>query len=368
MTQSVSGSGSAEDTSLPNFQRATSKVIVGAAVVVVLSILGFLIPAPFVVYSPGPVVDVLGTRESDGKEIVQVSGHPTYYDDGKLEMTTVFVTSPDNSPSVFEVAFAWISNEAAVVPRGFVYNDEVTNEDTEREGAVDMVQSQDAATATALTALGYQLRPIIEVLDVSEDLPADGKLEVRDRIVAVNGIRVDNAQDVVETVVATEPGDSVVFSVRRETELLDITVTPEDVDGAPRVGIIPGVGYRFPFKVAVNISGDIGGPSAGLMFSLSIYDTLTPGSLTDGETLAGTGEINEKGEVGPIGGIQQKIVAARDSGAKLFFVPEQNCEQALGAPNGSMRLVRVTTMEGALEAINKWTADRDAVLPTCEAS
>ena len=100
-----------------------------------------------------------------------------------------------------------------------------------------------------------------------------------------------------------------------------------------RVGIVPGTGFTFPFDVHVNIDPDIGGPSAGLMFSLAIYDTLTPGSLTGDELVAGTGTIPDDGSVGPIGGIQQKIVAARDDGAELFLVPPDNCADALGAPN-----------------------------------
>jgi PDZ domain-containing protein len=102
------------------------------------------------------------------------------------------------------------------------------------------------------------------------------------------------------------------------------------------------------------------------MFSLAIYDTLTPGSLTDDEIVAGTGEIALDGRVGPIGGIQQKVVAARDAGAELFLVPEANCEEALKADNGDMQLVLAETMHTAREAIEEWADDRDADLPSCE--
>ncbi len=94
-----------------------------------------------------------------------------------------------------------------------------------------------------------------------------------------------------------------------------------DDDGVPRIGIVPGNGFDFPFQVHVNIDPDVGGPSAGLMFSLAIFDTLTPGSLTGDAAVAGTGTMSEDGSVGPIGGIQQKIVGARDDGAELFLVP-----------------------------------------------
>ena len=104
---------------------------------------------------------------------------------------------------------------------------------------------------------------------------------------------------------------------------------------------------------------------ANLLFSLAIYDTLTPGSLTGDQIVAGTGTIDEKGKVGPIGGIQQKIVGARDDGAVLFLVPPDNCDDALGARNGDMRLVKAVTMHAAAQAIEKWVKNPDAKLPTC---
>jgi PDZ domain-containing protein len=102
------------------------------------------------------------------------------------------------------------------------------------------------------------------------------------------------------------------------------------------------------------------------MFATSIYDTLTPGSLTDGEVVAGTGTISADGKVGEIGGIQQKIAGARADGAKLFLVPPANCSDALGADNGPMRLVKAATLAGAISEIKAWTADHDATLPSCE--
>ena len=124
----------------------------------------------------------------------------------------------------------------------------------------------------------------------------------------------------------------------------------------------------LPFPVQVDINPAIGGPSAGLMFSLAIYDTLTPGSLTDGGRVAGTGEIADDGTVGPIGGIQQKIVGARQDGAQLFLVPSDNCTDAEGARNGDMRLAKVTTFQSALSIVQTWAKNHDAKLPECPAS
>ncbi len=134
------------------------------------------------------------------------------------------------------------------------------------------------------------------------------------------------------------------------------------------MGIRIGTGFELPFEVSVNLSDKIGGPSAGLMFSLAIFDTLTPDSLTGGQVVAGTGTIDEQGRVGPIGGIQQKIVGAREDGAQLFMVPPDNCADAIGSRNGDMRLVRAVTMHAAVQAIEKWVKNPDAKLPECAAT
>lgn len=323
-----------------------------------------LLPLPYVTFEPGITVDVLG--EQDGEEIIQVEGQRTYRDDGQLRMTTVYVTQPGGRLTLFEAMGAWLSEERAIYPYDAIYGPEETAEDSRRESAVEMVSSQDAATAVALQEIGYDVSTVIEVLDVTEGLPADGKLQVRDVLTRVGDTEIVVAQDVVDAVRAAPPGDPVEFAILRDGRPMTVEITPRLVEGQPRVGVVPGPGYEFPFDVTVNVDPDIGGPSAGLMFSLAIYDTLTPGSLTDGEVVAGTGSILPSGEVAPIGGIQQKIVAARDAGAGLFLVPKDNCADALGAPRGSMRLVRADTMHGALTAVTSWAEDRDAPLPACQ--
>jgi PDZ domain-containing protein len=213
--------------------------------------------------------------------------------------------------------------------------------------------------------------PALEVLLIGDGTPADGALAVRDLFVAVDGkalpADVQQASDQLRAAIkATPPGKQVTFTVLRDGKEVDVPVTPEPGDdGTPQVGIQLGQGYRFPFQVSVTIDPRIGGPSAGLMFSLAIYDTLTPGSLTDGGRVAGTGEIEPDGTVGAIGGIQQKIVGARHDGAQLFLVPADNCDDARGAANGDMRLVRVDTFQTALTAVQDWASDRDADLPSC---
>jgi PDZ domain-containing protein len=165
-------------------------------------------------------------------------------------------------------------------------------------------------------------------------------------------------------------GKTATFVVRRDgkTEQVEITAeaAPDDA-GRAVVGVQIGVGYDFPFDVSVRLSEDIGGPSAGLIFSLGVYDTLTPGALSGGTDVAGTGTIDERGRVGSIGGIQQKIVAAADAGAKVFLVPPGNCDEARGADmkGDDIRLVRATTMHSAVEALKTYADDPTADLPAC---
>lgn len=351
-------------------QRLIAAIIAAPLVLALLVVAAFL-PLDYVTYSPGYTVDVLA--ESDGAEIIQVDGHKTYRDDGELRMTTVLVSLPKDQgecaggcKNLYELMATWAGSDDAVYPYDAVYSDDETPESNDREGAVSMVTSQDAAIAVALRELGYETEPAVEVSFVEAGMPAEGKLLARDILLKVNGEPLKDAQQLVDAVRATEPGDAVELTIRRGRTTSEVSVVPRQVDGVQYIGITPGNGFQFPFDVRVNIDPNIGGPSAGLMFSLAIYDTLTPGSLTGGGVVAGTGEIAATGQVGPIGGIQQKIAGARDDGAELFLVPPDNCGEALGADPGGMRLVKATTMHAALEAIQDWVADPEADLPTCQ--
>jgi len=324
------------------------------------------VPLPYVTYYPGPTVDILGTTD-DGQETVQVTGHRAYHDeDGELRMTTVYVSTPQEDVTLPDLLRAYFDPDAAVWPRSSIYAPDETDESNSRESDLAMTSSQDTAIAAALTQLGEQLDPVVEVLDVTPGLPAEDKLEVRDILLEVGAPTITKGQDVIDAVQGAEPGEPITFVVRRKGERVSVDLTPEEVDGELRVGITPGEGFDFPFQVDVAISDNIGGPSAGLMMAMAIYDTLTPGSITDGANIAGTGTITPSGQVGPIGGIQQKIAAARDAGAELFFVPADNCTSIGGVDPGSMRLARATTMDRTVTTLADWVADHDAVLPTCE--
>jgi PDZ domain-containing protein len=145
------------------------------------------------------------------------------------------------------------------------------------------------------------------------------------------------------------------------------TAAPDDPQASAIRVSIQAAGYTFPFKVDLKLDQNIGGPSAGMIFSMGIYDVLTPGSLTGGKAIAGTGEIDGEGHVSPIGGIQQKLVGAQSDGAKLFLVPADNCAEALGGhfDPDKMRLVKVTTLDDAVKDVRAWVKDPKAPLPRC---
>lgn len=347
----------------------TQRTVAGLCALVLLGVLvavSVFKPLPYVTYAPGGTVDVLG--ENDGKEIIQVSGHRSYRDDGQLRMTTVLVSTPEATLDLFSLMTDWVNPDDAIYPFDSVYTADETQEQNREEGQVDMVTSQDAATAAALRELGYAVKPAIEVAAVTPDTPADGKLEVRDLLLEVGGIPIKTPDDVAKAVSGADPGTPIPFRVRRggtKGKVVEVEITPTMIDGHQRVGIRIGTGFEFPFDVSVDIDPKIGGPSAGLMFSLAIYDTLTPGSLTGDGIVAGTGTMEVTGKVGPIGGIQQKIVGAREAGAQLFLVPPDNCDEAVDAHNGDMRLVKAVTMHAAVRAVEAWVKDHDVTLPTC---
>jgi PDZ domain-containing protein len=350
----------------------TRRTLTSVVVTVLLGVLvgaAFLLPVPYVTMSPGPTVDVLA--DSGGKPIIDVNGAKTYPTQGELRLVTVSVTSPTNQLSLVDALAAWFDRTRAVYPRDVIYPPDQSVADVRRESSVEMVGSQDAAIALALEELGYKLPLVTEVLGVTAGAPADGKLEPRDVVLSVNGVPIHRREQVVTQIQKSGVGEPVTFVVRRDGEKRTVKVTPEpseDDKSRAMVGAAIGTGYDFPFDVKVRIDDSIGGPSAGLIFATAVYDTLTPGALTGGHDVAGTGTINTQGQVGPIGGIQQKIVAAADAGAELFLVPPANCRAARGATvsEDEIRLVKAPTLHSALRSIKTFAHDPNADLPSCE--
>jgi Lon-like protease len=349
--------------------RRTLARLLSAGLFVALVLAAALVPVPYVTVSPGLTVDVLGHA---GKEpIVKVEGHRTYKTTGQLRMTTVSVSRPEHRVSLGEALTAWAAADDAVMPRKLMYPETSTNEQERAQSAAEMVGSQDNAVAAALSELGYDLPTYAEIIGVVPDGPSDGTLEPRDRLLRLDGRPIRRGEQLIAVLQRAEVGDELSGVVRRDGKRIPFTVTTTEspqVPGQAVIGVYVGTGYEFPFDVSVGIDDSIGGPSAGLVFAMSVFDTLTPGSLTGGAVVAGTGTISSTGKVGPIGGIQQKIAGAADAGAKIFLVPPDNCTGALDAPDDALeqlRLVRAPTLRSALHSVKTFADDPSADLPRC---
>ncbi len=348
-------------------RRTLASTLVFCLLLALVAVAAFL-PVPYVTMSPGPTVNVLGS--SQDKPIIDVRGARTYPTSGDLRLTTVSVTNPNRRIGLAETLKAWLDPKRAVYPRDVIYPPDQTADAVQQQSNVEMVSSQDTAIAAALHELGYHLPLQIEVLAVTKKSPADGRLETRDRILKVNGKPIHSVQQVTRAIQQSGIGKPATFVVRRGAVNKTLRVTPKPAPDDPKramVGVQIGTGYDFPFDVSVRLGEDIGGPSAGLIFSLGVYDRLTPGSLTGGTDIAGTGTIDAQGRVGAIGGIEQKIVAAADNGAKIFFVPPANCSSAEKADvkKDQIRLVKAPTMHSAVQSLRAYAANKNADLPAC---
>jgi Lon-like protease len=346
----------------------TAAILTGGLLLLMLIVAAVRLPVPFVSLEPGLTLDVL-ERQGE-KSMVRVQGSKTYPTSGALRLVTVSETTPEHRVGLVEALDAWVRPGTALYPRDVAFPEQTTNDDLRAASAAQMVSSQDTAVAAALRELGYELERFPVVAGVTPGGPSVGRLKVRDEIVSIAGTLTPDVRSVFDAVAEVEPGSEVeVEVVRRGTERrVEVTMgsDPDDEDRA-LLGVYPGSGFRFPFDVSVGIGDRIGGPSAGLVFALAIYDTLTPGALTGGRSVAATGSIDARGRVGEIGGVQQKVVGAWRDGSTLFLLPPGNCDSALAAPvdDDEIALVPVAGLDDAIRVVKTHADDPDAELPRC---
>jgi PDZ domain-containing protein len=348
---------------------AAAAIALVARVGVVIA--GARVTVPFTLFQPGPTINVLG--KLDGRQILEVKGHPVYRGTGQLRMVPIVLPQPLGPVSVWSALYAWLNPSDALYPTSVMYGKGETNAQNKAEDAQLMSSSQEDAVAAALGLAGIRYTSRPAVASVMPGAPAAGKLKPGDAFVAINGVATPTAQQLVRQVRSRPPGSTLRVEVRRgnATRVYTMRTVPAGTTPAlrkqARIGVGLNMSYHFPFTVKVRLSDSIGGPSAGMMFALAIYDLLTPGSVTDGRSVAGTGTITAAGTVGVIGGIAQKIAGAQADGARLFLVPAGNCDEAVHAhyDPAKMRLVKVSTLKGALGAIRAWAANSSANLPEC---
>lgn len=316
---------------------------------------------------PGPVFNTLGDYQ--GKPMLSVTGAETYPTNGRLDMLTVAVSGgPGRDIFASQALGALVGKKETVVPTEAYYPLDTTREEVAESNAHEMTSSQDVAVAAAMEELGRDYQVSLLVDEVVPGSPAEGRLRPDDRIMSVNGVRLDDdpaaAQTMSETVRSSETVDLTVHRDGRQTQ---VELTPETVDGQRAIGILMRQDFEFPVDVDFNVEG-IGGPSAGTMFALAIVDELTPGAMTGGRHVAGTGEIDPAGTVGPIGGARQKVAAATAEGATLFLSPADNCAEVIAAADQSkITVARIDTLDDARNAVEQYAAGSTSEIPKCPA-
>jgi PDZ domain-containing protein len=331
-----------------------------------------LSPSPYAVERPGPVYNVLGVEPGTSKDLIAVSGTKTYPTSGKLDMLTVYVDgSPQTRLSWIEVASSWFNASRAVVPLDEIFPSGQTDKQASQQSTQEMAGSQESAQAAALTALGipYTSVTTVTVAQVATGAPAAGVLKAGDVLTTVDGQPVTSLAMLQKAIIANGTSTPITLEITRNGSTKTVEITPAlSADTQhPAIGIYTGGSstFTFPFDVTIRLQ-DVGGPSAGMMLALGIYDKLTPGDLIGTQHIAGTGTIAPDGTVGAIGGIRQKLYGARDDGATWFLAPASNCNEVVGHIPSGIKVVAVKTFGDSLAAITTIASGADtAALPTC---
>ena len=343
-------------------RRAVTLLIAGIGLVASLVIV-FAVPVPYVALLPGPTYNTLGPL--DGKPVIQISGHRTYTAPGHLNMVTVsYIGGPGANPpfNIFAALQAWLSPHQAVVPQEELFPPGQTQQQVVKQDSEQMVNSQQTAEAAALCQLGIRFTTIDTISGTISGLPAAGRLQRGDVIKAVDGKPVTCKSSAATMIRSRPAGHRVVLTIARGGKIHTVALRTASYKGEPVIGVNVVESFKFPFQVKINI-GNVGGPSAGMMFALAIIDKLTPSNLTGGKFIAGTGEIEVDGAVDPIGGIQQKMAAARAAGATVFLAPADNCSDTAGSVPAGLRVVKVSTLRGAIAALKAVKAGKP--VPSC---
>jgi len=356
----------------PLLSPRTVTAAIAVAVTFVLALTMLFVTPPYAIQSPGPTVDTLGEVEED-TPLITVEGAETYPTDGELRLTTVSTRGGPGYPAtVAQVVGGWISGTTTVVPRETAFQPGQTEEEVQQESSLQMSSSQTNATVAALTELGHDVPTELHIAGTPPHGAAAGVVESGDRLTWISTPDTERTEltsfaVLSDVLAATPPGTTVSLGVERDGEERTVdVVTDGDGDGGSLIGVMISPEVDLPFEVNFAIE-NIGGPSAGLMLTLGIIDILTPGALTGGEVIAGTGTVDLAGDVGPIGGIAQKMAGSVRDGAQWFLAPVENCGAVAGNVPDGLEVVAVDTVSEAVGAVEAIAEDRTADLPRCPA-
>ena len=325
----------------------------GVVLLVLFGLLGTTLPVPYVAQVPGPTFNTLG--DIDGSPIITVEGRDANKVSGNLNLTTVGVSR--GGVSLVQAVRGWFDDEVAVVPEEAVYPPGRSEQETRDANREAFLTSEQAAESAALGHLGYPVKVVVQ--DVPKGSPSASRLATGDTIDAVDGRPTPDPDTLAQVLTDIPAGTTVTVDTTHLGTPGQVQVTTKAAKD--RKGSLLGVSVlaqpSAPFDVTIDVK-DVGGPSAGLMLTLGILDLVGDKDLTDGKVVAGTGTIDAKGTVGPIGGITLKMAAAKDIGAQLFLVPADNCAEATGVDHPGFPLAKVASLDDALKALSDFEAGR----------
>lgn len=347
---------------------ALGLVVLLVATVAILN----LVTVDKVLYRPAGVHDTLG--EINGQPIVHVEGLETYETSGSLDFLTILVDGgPRSDVTAWDWLLAQMDPAIDIYDAEDIYPSDVTAEEIQAQNVELMARSQLGAAVVALREIGVEVPEQVKVAQIVTGAPAAEALEVDDEILEVDGTAIANPEDVRIALQDYEPGEVVPFLLVRGGEEIEVDVPtgesdpdPQDPEAAPRtvIGVFLASDYDLPYEVTID-AGNVGGPSAGMMFSLAIYDKITPGPLTGGLRIAGTGTINSDGSVGGIGGVRQKMYAAQRDGVDYFLAPAENCNEVVGRIPDGLQVAKVENFEQARDLVEALGQGEDVELPQC---
>lgn len=326
--------------------------------IVAFGVLLAMVTVPYVSLGPGPTFNTLG--EVEGKQVVDIEGTEVHKTTGQLNMTTV---SQRDNLTLGQALTLWMSGREQLVPRDLVYPPDKSKDEIDEANNEEFKQSENSAEYAALGYLKYA--QAVTVQNVTKDGASAGKLQEGDAIDGVDGVPVSSLEQFQGIMEKTKPGQEVVLDFRRKNAppgvaTIKLKSNPDKPHGFLGIGVVEAP--WAPFKIDFNLA-NIGGPSAGLVFSLAVVDKLTTGDLSGNKFVAGTGTIASDGKVGSIGGITHKILAAHEAGATVFLVPADNCDEAKSAHEDGIDLLKVDTLTRAVDSLKALSAGGEA--PHC---
>ena len=287
-------------------------------------------------------------------------GDTEYYDfDGNLFQLTV----RRDEASALIYLWAYVDNSFDLYPREVILPKGVTPKELSEISIQNMKTSENVAIAVALKNLNYDIDSKgdgVLVVGILDDSPVKDKLLKGDLLTTINGEQIFSASEFIATLRKYDIGETVTIGLTRDIDGIDteISISTEliehiEYDNEPMVGFLATtVNERFDFPFEIDIkTGNVGGPSAGLMMALNVYNNLIPNDITNSLIVAGTGTIEIDGSVGPVGGIRQKVIAAKRAGSELILVPTANYEEAAPFSTDETAIVPVDSFEEALKVI-----------------